>query len=290
VTTRPGRRLLADLALVGVVFIWGSTFVVVKRALEDCSTLLFLALRFTLAAVVLGLVFRRAANLQRFPKGAARAGLLVGGALFLGYVLQTMGLRLTTPARSGLITGFAVVLVPLLGAVLFRTRPAWNGWAGVACATAGLWVLMAPSGGWAVSRGDLLTLLCAVAFAMHVLLVGRYAARVGAAVLATAQVAVAAALSLGSWFWAEQPYIRWTAPLIGAVLIGGVLATALGFTVQTWAQQFTSPTRTALILTLEPVFAWLTSYLVMGETLGARGAAGAVLILAGILVSELKPT
>lgn len=283
------QRLAADLALAGITFIWGSTFVVVKQALDSASTVLFLALRFTLASVVLVILFRRRLAAEPDRAALARAGTAVGGLLFLGYLLQTLGLRLTTPAKSGLITGFSVVLVPVFGALLFGERPGWNVWGGVALATGGLYLLTAPAGGWDLAAGDLLTLGCAVAFGLHILLLGRYSRTVGAAALSTAQVVVAAVLSAASFGWAETPFLRWTAPLAAAIVVTALLATALAFSVQTWAQRFTPPSHVALILTLEPVFAWLTSYAVLGETLGARGGLGAGLILAGILVSEVKP-
>jgi drug/metabolite transporter (DMT)-like permease len=294
VTIRPRRRWLADLSLLGITFIWGSTFVIVKKALESSSTLLFLALRFTLAALAVALLFRgpllAEGGRKRELQAALGGGVVVGSVLFLGYLFQTLGLRLTTPAKSGFITGFSVALVPVFNAILYRAWPSWNACVGVCCATAGLYLLIAPGNVVAeFSRGDLLTLACAVAFGLHILLLGRYSRRMSVAALSVAQIGVAAVLSLSSFFWAEAVYVRWTAPLIVAVAVTGLLATALAFSVQTWAQQFTSPTHTALIFTLEPVFAWLTSYLLLGEALGTRGASGAVLILAGIILSELKP-
>ncbi len=280
------RRGLADLALAGVTFIWGATFVVVKEALESSSTLLFLALRFSLAAVVLALLFRR--RLERPGRADLGAGVAVGIALFLGYLFQTLGLRLTTPAKSAFITGLSVVLVPVLGAVVYRSRPSWNAWFGVACGTVGLYWLVAPAGAWRISAGDWLTLLCALSFGVHILLLGRFSRRVGVAVLSVIQVGVAAILALGSFWWAEEPFVHWTPTLLGAVVACGLLATALAFSVQTWAQQFTSPTHTALLFTLEPVFAWGTSYLVMGESLEGKALWGAGLILAGIVASEWR--
>ena len=280
------RRWLADLALAGVTFIWGATFVVVKEALESSSTLLFLALRFSLATVALALLFRR--RVGRPGRTTLAAGVAAGTALFLGYLFQTLGLRLTTPAKSAFITGLSVVLVPVLGAVLYRTRQAGTAWIGVGCGAAGLYLLTSPRGMWRASTGDWLTVLCAVSFAVHILLLGRFSRRVGVAELSVIQVAVAAALSLGSFWWAEPPFVRWTGPLIGAVVACGLLATALAFSVQTWAQQFTSPTHTALIFALEPVFAGGTSYIVCGESLEGQALWGAALILTGIVVSEWK--
>jgi drug/metabolite transporter (DMT)-like permease len=140
-----------------------------------------------------------------------------------------------------------------------------------------------------IGRGDLLTLCCAVCFAAHIVTVGHYAGVVAFEGLAIIQVGTAALLCLASFWWFEPPFIRWSPGLVGATLFGGLVATAAAFTVQAWAQQYTTSTRTAVIYALEPVFAWITSFVVMGETLSVRMACGAVLILAGILLVELKP-
>ena len=284
------QRLLADLALVAITLIWGATFVVVKEALDSVSTLLFLALRFSLATVALGLLFGRRLFAEPRPRHALRAGLLVGASLFLGYLFQTLGLRSTTPARSAFITGLSMVLVPLYAALFDRVRPSANSWAGVATATLGLYLLASPGSGGRIAIGDLLTVGCAAAFGLHVVLLGRLAARTSVAFLAFTQVTATAAFSLATFSWAETPYIHWSSSLLVALGITGLLATALAFSIQTWAQRFTSPTHTALIFALEPVFAAVTSYLVLGESLRGAGLAGAALILAGIPLSELGPS
>lgn len=283
------RRVGADLCLAGVTFIWGSTFVVVKRALDSSSTLAFLAIRFSLASLLMALVFRGRLSFGRDRKLAWRAGAAVGVALFLGYLFQTLGLRLTTPSKCGFITGLSVVMVPLLNAAVYRAWPSWMGWAGVGSATAGLYLLAAPAGLSRVSTGDLLTLVGAAAFAFQIVLVGHFSRQTGAAWLSTAQVCATALLSLGSFWWAEPLFVRWTPALLSALAVTSVLATAVAFPVQAWAQQFTSPTHAALIFSLEPVFAWLASYLLLGEVLGVRGAWGAAFILAGIILAEVKP-
>ncbi len=276
------RRLKADLALVVVSFIWGSTFVLVKSALEDSSTLLFLTLRFLLAGVALLLIAGR-------PTGpCARASLWVGAFLFLGYFFQTQGLRWTTASKSAFITGFAVVLVPVITSVIYRRFAGWGAMVGVAMAVAGLSLLTNPEGGASINRGDIWTLACAGAFAMHIVLLGHYSRQVPARPLATGQVLTAALLAAGSFPWAETPRLSLSPRVLLAVLVTGLLATALAFSTQTWAQQFTSPTHTALIFSLEPVFAWLTSAVWLGERMSGRAALGAVLILAGIVVAELR--
>ena len=137
--------------------------------------------------------------------------------------------------------------------------------------------------------GDLLTLGCAATYAVHILVIGHLAPKLGFKGLALTQVATAAVLDLATFWWVETPRVRWTPGLLAAVAVTGLLATAFAFAVQTWAQRHTTPTRTAIIFALEPVFAWLTSFVVAGEVLSGRAAAGAVLILAGILLVELKP-
>lgn len=274
----------ADLALAGVALIWGTTFVLVKNALAEVSPVLFLGLRFTLAAVVLAAIYRR-----RWSAAAVRAGCLVGFFLFAGYAFQTVGLRLTTPAKSAFITGLYVVMVPLLAAAVYRIRPRRAEVAGVACAMSGMAVLTLESGWGAVNRGDLLTVACAAAFAAHIVLLGHYSREIAFEVLSVLQIAVSGGLAMVTFWWMETPIFRWSPTVAAAVVVTGLLATALAFTVQAWAQQHTTPTRTALIFALEPVFAWVTSYVWTGETLSARAGLGAAAILGGILLVELKP-
>ncbi len=277
------KRWKADLALVVVAFIWGSTFVIVKKALADTSTILFLALRFALAGAVLAYGARQV----RVDRRLARASLVVGLAMFAGYLLQTWGLRLTTPSKSAFITGFSIVLVPIFVGLAFRRFAGWAPLAGVASALTGLYLLTTPSGGGPVNRGDLLTLGCAAAFALHIIFLGHYSRQLPPVGLAAGQVVVAGALAFAAVPWAERVFLRLTPGLLLAIVVTGLLATALAFFVQTWAQQFTSPAHTALIFALEPVFAWLTSWVVLGERLGGRAALGALLILAGIILAEL---
>ena len=284
----PSRRR-AEFALVGVTFIWGATFVVVKRALQDSSTLLFLALRFTLAAVALAAAFRPLPGRFDKTKPILAGGVLAGVFLFSGYLLQTIGLRYTTPSKSAFITGLCVVMVPVFSALVARQLPDSSVGLGVATATAGMALLTLRGLSLRMDFGDLLTLGGAAAFSIHIMLLGRLAPKLGFQALALTQIATAAVLGLSTFWWVERPTVRWTPGLIAALVVTGLLATAVAFSVQSWAQQYTTPTRTALIFAMEPVFAWLTSFVVAGEVLAPRAALGALLILAGILLVELKP-
>ena len=283
------RRLRAEIALAANTLVWGSTFVVVKRAIEGISPLLFLTFRFTIAAAALLLVFPTALAKSPDRGRALRAGLLAGCFLFGGYAFQTFGLRLTSPAKSAFITGLSIPMVPLVAAMAYRIRPRRFEIGGVLCATAGLALMTLEGERLAIGRGDLLTLACALCYAAHIVTVGHYAAAVRFDTLAVLQVGTAAVGSMVSFWRFEPAYVQWSTGLIAAVIFAGLVATAGAFTVQAWAQQYTTATRTALIYALEPVFAWITSYVVTGESLSARAVFGAVLILAGILLVELKP-
>lgn len=283
-------RFKAEAALLAISFIWGATFVLVKQALADASTLVFLALRFLLAAVVLALAYRRQLSAASLGlRAPIQGGLLTGLCLFGGYLFQTLGLRLTTPSKSAFLTGLAIPLVPLLAALILRVPPTVTELAGIAVATAGMALMTLPDSDLAINPGDLLTLGAAFFFALHLLAVGHYSPRHGFERLSLLQVATVALLALATFWWAETPFFHPSPTLLGAIAVTGILATALALTVQAWAQRHTSFTRTAVIFAAEPIFAAATSFAVLGETLTGRGWLGAALILAGILVVELKP-
>lgn len=284
------RTIKAHLLLVLVTFVWGATFVQIKDALADISPLLFNAVRMTLASLVLALVYRRH---LRFSGATLKAGAVVGVLLWLGYELQTTGLVYTTPSKSAFLTGVSVVLVPVFLALIWRRRV--NRWTalGVATAFLGLYFLTVPAasaGGLlsGINRGDLLTLGCAVVFAFQVIFMGRAMRHHRFEQVAVLQAALAAVLMVPTVPLAERAFVTWSPRVIAAIIVTGVLGTAMAFTIQAWAQQFTPPTHTALIFMLEPVFAWMTSYVLLGERLGGRATLGAFMIIGGVLMSELK--
>ncbi len=284
------RSVKAHLLLVLVTFAWGATFVQIKDALRDITPLLFNTLRMILAAACLTLIYRKYVRLGR---EALRAGLLLGTLLWLGYSFQTTGLVYTTPSKSAFLTGLSVILVPVFLALIWRRHI--NRWtsAGVAAAFVGLYLMTVPatrgdglfSG---VNRGDLLTLGCAAGFALQIIFMGRTMRVHRFEQIATVQAVVAAVLMAVSTPALEHPHVTWSWRVIVAIVVTAIFCTAIAFTIQAWAQQFTPPTHTALIFMLEPVFAWATSYVLRGEKLGLRAGLGAILIVAGVLLSELK--
>jgi drug/metabolite transporter (DMT)-like permease len=279
------------LLLVFIAFIWGSTFVMVKEALSDASPLALNSARMIVATVLLAIFYRK--KIAVLTKPALTAGVVVGIFLYAGYAFQTSGLKLTTPSKSAFLTGTSSVLVPLALVAIWRVRIHLWRVAGIVLALAGLFLMTVPGGpgGLAdfanVNLGDLLTVGCAICFTFHVIFVGRASQRFPFEQVAFLQVATAAVLMTISTPLLEHPYFRATPTVIAAILITGVLCTAVAFSVQSWAQQFTPATHTALIFTTEPVFAWLTSFIYLHERLGIRAGAGALLILGGVLVSEL---
>jgi drug/metabolite transporter (DMT)-like permease len=274
-----------------IAFIWGSTFVLVKAALNDASPLVLNSARMVVAAVLLAIFYRR--KIAVLTKPALTAGVVVGFFLYAGYAFQTSGLKLTTPSKSAFLTGTSSVLVPLALVAIWRVRIHLWRVAGILLALIGLFLMTVPGGaaGLAdfanVNLGDLLTVGCAICFTFHVIFVGRASQRFPFEQVAFLQVGTAAILMTLSTPFVEHPHFRATPTVIAAILITGILCTAVAFSVQSWAQQFTPATHTALIFTTEPVFAWLTSFLYLHERLGLRAGAGALLILGGVLVSEL---
>jgi drug/metabolite transporter (DMT)-like permease len=275
----------ADLALIAVTAIWGCTFLLVQNALHDVSPILFLGLRFAVASCALFLVYRR-----KLMRAALLPGLATGGFLFAGYAFQTVGLQYTTASKSAFLTSLSVPLVPLAGSLVYRLVPKPFELLGVAVATTGMLLLTAPSSFAGIGRGDWLSVLCAVSFAGQVVAVTHAAGKGNFETLALVQMFTASILSFATYRFLETPVLRWTPAVISAILLTGLLASALAFSVQAWAQQFTSVTRAAIIYALEPVFAWITSWWLMGERLGWKETLGAALILLGILTVELKRT
>lgn len=284
-------RSRAELALIGVTIIWGTTFVVVKSAIEHTSTLAFIAARFGLATVVLALLFGKKLRYNpHLRRVTLHAGALAGVCLILGYFLQTLGLRYTTASKSSFITGLTTVMVPLLSALLYQRSPHRWEVIGVCIATLGMGLLTLTPERLSISYGDALTLGCAFAFACHILVLGRYSAASSFELLSLTQIAVTAVLATAVCGWAEPFHFTMSPQVLWAVVVTGLFSTALAFTVQAWAQRHTTPTRAGLIFAMEPVSAAVTSYIVVGEVLPLRGAIGALLILAGVLAVELKPS
>jgi drug/metabolite transporter (DMT)-like permease len=252
------------------------TFVAIKDALAVIPPLSFVGWRFLIAAGVLLALSR--------PKGGDvwRDGLIAGGLLFVGYAAQTVGLEETSASNSGLITGLYVVFTPVLAAAFSRMAPAPSTILGAAVSVVGL-ALLTVTDTFSLGRGDAWTLVCAVAFAGHIVALARFAPRHRGRIVAftAVQLLVTAGSALALSVLIEDA--GWPARSAWATLAFTALAVTCGaFLIQVWAQTVVGPSRTAIVLALEPVFAVATAAIVLGERLTTRGWIGAALIIAGV--------
>jgi drug/metabolite transporter (DMT)-like permease len=270
-------------ALLGVTAVWGWTFSIVKDAIQLMPVMDFLAVRFTLAAVVM--LILRPTSLRRLSVGGWWHGAILGVLLGLAYITQTQGLLTTTPTISGFITGMSVVFTPLVGWLLLRQKIGPRTWLAVGLACAGLALLGLH--GWSFGTGELLTLACALLVAFHIIGLGQWSVAYDTYGLALVQIATVAVISLiaAAPGGITMPHDATTWGTIG---ITAVLATAVAFFVQTWAQSLVSSTHIAVVLTMEPVFAGVYSVTLGGEQVTARLIFGAVCVLAAMLIVQLK--
>ncbi|MEW5785182.1 MAG: DMT family transporter [Bacillota bacterium] len=282
------KMILADLSLLIVAVFWGSNFVVMKASLELIPPFTYLGLRFLAAAVLVAVVFWR--KMRQVTSQDLLIGSLIGFFLFAGFGFQTIGLLYTTPAKSGFITGTAVVIVPFLYILVTRKSPGWLSFAGGFLAAVGLFLLSA-SETFGLEFGDALTFISAILFAAHIISLGIFAPRRDPLILAAVQMAFVGLANLSIALFVEpiagmlaHPPIIW-----GAIFYAVFFCTIGAFVTQTVAQRFTLPTHAALILSTEAVFAGLFSLLFWEELFTLQKLAGALLIFTGIAVTELKP-
>jgi drug/metabolite transporter (DMT)-like permease len=276
-------QILALVALVAVTAIWGSTFIVVQNAVSQMPVMDFLGIRFTVAAVVMFAL--RPTCLRGMTRQGLIRSVVIGLALCLGFITQTYGLQYTSAAVSGFITGMFVVITPLISWLLLKRRVKLSIWLAVALATVGLGMLSLK--GWSIGIGELLTLLCAVFFALHIVGLGEWAVKHDAYSMAFIQISVVAFISMVAAI-PDGITLPPNTNVWGAVILTAVLASAVGFFVQTWAQTIISPTRIAVTLTMEPVFAGLFAVTIGGDHLTIRIIIGAACILTAMFITNLK--
>lgn len=265
--------------------IWGGTFPLIKIALQDTSPYVFLSLRFLIATTILSAIFRK--KVASTSKEALQAGFLIGAFIFVGYATQTVGLKYTTASKSGFITGLYVVFTPILSYLILRTSLPRKRILAVLLALTGLFLLSEIDPiGLSMNYGDFLTLLCAIAYAFSVVLIGKYTKEFEPSVLAVTQTLMTWILCMLTWalfdpFLFPTSRIAWV-----AILITAVFATALAFVAQNYAQKHTTATKAAIIFTAEPIFALIFSSATLGETLSQKVILGAALIITGMILSE----
>jgi len=271
----------ADLLLITAAAVWGVSFVVVKEVLAVSSPLLFVAMRFTLATLVLApfVGLRR-----RFSAAELQAGIVLTLLLASGFATQAVGLQYTTPARSAFIVALSSVLAPIVAVVAVQHRMNTLGIGALVVAGVGIYFLTNPSGG-GLNRGDMWTLITSVVFGGHIVAVSEFSKRFDARRLVWLQLpGTAVGVGLAAALF-EPVRLSWTGPFIGALVFTAVFSTALALIWQMRAQRFMSSMRASLLLCFEPLFATLTSWLYWGERFSLTQGVGAGLILGGMVLA-----
>ncbi len=280
------KQFLSILGLMVAVIVWGSTFILVKWTVAELDVYYFLFVRFSLALLVLAVMFRK----RVFPvkKETLKASFYLGLLLAISYISQTEGLRFTSATNSGMITGLYLVFIPIFSALFFKERAHLTSVIGVAISISGLFFLTQYSF-HGINVGDYLTLICALGWAWHIILTGRYAGKHDTIALVLYQfffsIIIFGAVTLfrGS-YTTDISQIAWI-----TIIVTALFASAFALVIQVVAQRFIDPTRVGIIFALEAVFAAIFGYLIGDEMLTRAAFFGACLMVVGMIVSEIRP-
>lgn len=282
---RPPTKLQADLTLLLVCVFWGTTFILSKILLAEISLLYYLTLRLVIAAILMWFIAFHCR--QQLDGPTFLAGVVLGIFLFLSYLFQMWGIKYTSASNAGFITGTSVIMVPIFSSLIFKERPKLITLIGIVLATCGLYFL---SGGnyEALNKGDWLVLVCALAAAFHVIFTGHYAPRHNIYLLMAVQLSTIAILNLLLFTFSAEKIVPIRPAAMITLIYLAIFGSIFTFLLQTSMQRFTTATRTALIFTTEPLFAALFAFLIAGEQMTAPGWLGGLLILLGMIVSEVN--
>jgi drug/metabolite transporter (DMT)-like permease len=278
-------RTRAESYLLSLTIIWGSTFVLTKFILEDASPFVYVAIRFFAASLLFAAFFFR--RLRTISKDGVAKGLVLGVLLFFGFVLQTIGLKFTTASKSAFITGLMVVFTPIFQLIIERKAPKIGNIIGVVLVAIGLYLLTSPKGS-EFNIGDALTLVCAVLFSIYTVYLSVYGKDHDPAHLTFVQFASTAILAAIAIPFLETAYINLTFNFLLNLAYLAVMPTVVALYVMAKYQKYTTPTRSAIIYSMEPPFAAIFAFLIIGEQIGMIGIIGGMLILFGLIVSELS--
>lgn len=282
-----GIQLKADLALIMVVVFWGTSNLLTKVGLGDLNEFNLIALRFVIAFSLTALIFRKRLRFSNL-KTLQRAGLL-SIILFFVFIFATFGVRLTTVSNAGFLTCLAGIFVPMINFVVFRKKPDRMTQISIVMALLGIWLLIAGTS-ITFNLGDILCTLCSVAFAIHILVTEKLTRDVDSVALGVFQLGFVALYAVIFTFLLETPTLPVSTANWLVVLGLSVFSTAIAFVTQAVAQKYTTATHTGLIFTFEPLFSVLVAYLFLGEVLSPRGYAGAALMLASLMLVEVRPS
>lgn len=279
------RSLYADLSLLLVAIIWGSGFIVIKKALSYIHPIYILVIRFSISAVLMGLIFWK--RLKKMNKEDLKAGTLIGLFLFMAFLTQTIGLKYTTVSKQAFITGSNVVIVPFLYWAITRKRP--DNYEFIAAILCFMGVSMLSfEGSLSIGLGEGLTMICALFFACHIVSIGNYTKEHDPIVLTIIQFAAAAVFSLIVALIFKIELGQMTKSVGLSMLYLAVVSTLIAFGIQNVAQKYTSSTHAAIILSMESVFGSLFSVLLLGELFTFKLFLGSLIVLISIITAETK--
>jgi drug/metabolite transporter (DMT)-like permease len=286
------RTRLAQIGLVFTTLAWGATFVLVKEGLNHAQPFTFGAYRFLIATICTAFLVR--SQIFQLHKQEFYSAVLCGFFLFTGYAFQNFGLwenefyTATTPSKSAFITSISIIMVPIMLVITGIQKVSFRIWTAILLATIGLYLLLDPTG-TGISLGDIFTFGCATSFAIHIILQDRYAKKgIHVTRFFLIQVTTVTTLSFICSFFFDTQSPSWSPELINALLMTGIIATTIAILIMVWAQQILSPSQTALIFSLEPVFAAVFSWILIGELLGFWGWVGGFLVVLAVVWSESK--
>ena len=282
------KEYIADLLLLSVTIFWGSTFIIVKKAIEEMPTFAFLSIRFWIASILLILMFFP--KLKNIDRKLLRDGAILGVVLFLAYAFQTVALKYSPATIVGFLTGLNVIFTPILSAFLLKKIPRIYSQIGAVLSFIGV-MLMSFNKNLTISTGEILTIICAVFVAIQIILTDKYSRKHDTYLLTVVEITTMSILSTAVSLFSE-PYLipkHWSLYLIASFIVTSVFATVYAFVIQNTAQKYTTPTKTAIIFIMEPVFSAIFSYLIGKEALSERVYLGGAIMFLGLFVSEVGP-
>lgn len=279
------KELKADLSLIGVTALWGSSFPIMSLVLKDIPPFTFITIRYTLSALILAIVFLK--SFKNINKLTIKSGFIIGGTLFVGCAFQLVGLLYTTPSKSGFLTGMNVVFVPILIALLYKKLPDIKTIIGIVLSVAGLG-MMSLNSSMSIGKGDILTLIAALCFGVQILVVDKYTKDVDIALLTCVELLVIGLLGAVPAVAVEGFKFTLNFGIILALLYTAVLCTAIAHGIQNKVQASINPTHAAIIYLAEPVFAAIFS-LFVGDKLTGKTLVGAFIIMLGMIAISIKP-
>jgi len=278
----------AELFLLGITLIWGSTFVITKNALATASPLAFMSIRFGLASLIFWAIYRKEIDFK--ISKISLAGFGVSLSMLIGFATQTAGLKYTSASHSGFITGLLVIFTPIFQIIIEKKWPKWGTIMGVILVTIGLFLLINPQNILDQNTlfGDFLTLICAISFAIYIVLIDVASKKDNIYFLTFLQMLIVAIGGIICSFFIEEVYVEFNTNLLISALYLAIMATIVATFVQTKYQKETTPAKAAVIFTMEPVFSAVLAFFVLGEMIGWTGMLGGMIIVSGLLLSELS--